>query len=283
MATESGIRSPITRAFVIALAIAGTACGPHPPRAALPRYVAHAMGEVDGHAYTNSLEAWRANYSKGCRLFETDLWMTSDGKLVAFHDGMEAAFGLPGGFTHDDFMHTRILGSYTPLDSERIGQLLAENRDWKVVTDTKSDLRPSLEMLCAALKRKNVPCAERVIPQIYRPETDLSIAEQLGFRQVIFTIYLVRLEDREIVKIARADPRIVAVTMPPARATKEMVRALSHSGIRCYVHTVNGPGIARQFERGIWGVYTDSGCGDPAATSEHARRPVLISPANPPV
>ena len=282
MATEPKIRSPITRAFAIAIAIAGTSCGPHPPRVALPRYVAHAMGEVDSHTHTNSLEAWRANYSKGCRLFETDLWMTSDGKLVAFHDGMEAAFGLPKGFTYDDFMHTRILGSYTPLDADRIGQLLAENRDWKVVTDTKGDLRSSLEMLCAALQRKNVRCTERVIPQIYRPETDLSIAKQLGFHQVIFTVYRTRLEDDEIVKIARADSRIVAVTMPPARATKEMVRALSDFGIRCYVHTVNGSGIARQFERGIWGVYTDSGCADLAGSSENARRRGVISQVNPP-
>jgi hypothetical protein len=138
-------------------------------------------------------------------------------------------------------------------------------------------------MLCAALKSKKVPCIERVIPQIYRPETDLAIARQLGFRQVIFTIYLVHLEDDEIVKIARADPRIVAVTMPPARATKEMIRALSNLGIRCFVHTVNGLEIARQFERGIWGVYTDSGCGDPVPTSAHARRRLVISPANPPL
>jgi glycerophosphoryl diester phosphodiesterase len=221
------------------------------------------MGEIDGHTYTNSLEAWRMNHFRGCRLFEVDLWTTSDKKLVAFHDGMEQALGLSRDFTHDDFVRSRILGKYSPLDADRIAQLLVEKRDWRIVTDTKSSLGPSLEMLCRALSAKNVSCVDRVIPQVYRPETDLPIAERLGFHQVIFTIYLVHLEDREIVRIARANPVIVAVTMPPARANAAIVRALSNLGVRCYVHTVNGSGISAQFRRGIWGVYTDSGCGQP--------------------
>ena len=200
MATETPIRSAFVRAVLIAFVIAATGCRPRPPRAALPRLVAHAMGEVGGHTYTNSVDAWRSNYGKGCRLFETDLWITSDRQVVAFHDGMESLFGLPKNFSHDDFMGTRIFDQYRPLDSDGIARLLSEKRDWKVVTDTKSDLRSSLEILCRSLARRGVSCADRVIPQIYYPETDLPIVEELGFRQVIFTIYLVRLEDREIVK-----------------------------------------------------------------------------------
>jgi glycerophosphoryl diester phosphodiesterase len=236
------------------------ACRPHEPRVTLARYVAHAMGEIDGYTYTNSLEAWRANYAKGCRLFEVDLWMTPDGKLVAFHNGFEGALNLVRDFTHGDFMQIRIFGKYSPLDSERIAQLLEERRDWKIVTDTKNELRRSLESLCASLRRRDIDCADRVIPQIYRPEVDLPITKQLGFRQVIFTIYRGRLDDRNIVRLGRADPRVIAVTMPPARANPSMVRALSDAGIRTYVHTVNGEAIARQFRSGVWGVYTDTGC-----------------------
>ena len=244
----------------MALSIAVQGCGPREPRATLARYVAHAMGEIDGHTYTNSLEAWRANYAKGCRLFEVDFWMTSDDKLVAFHDGLEGALNLPRGFTHGDFMGIRIFGKYSPLDSERIAQLLDEKRDWRIVTDTKNELQRSLESLCTSLRRRDIDCADRVIPQIYRPEVDLPITKQLGFRQVIFTIYLVHLDDEEIIRIARRNPLVVAVTMPPARANEKVVRALSDAGVRVYAHVVNGPAIERQFRRGIWGVYTDSGC-----------------------
>lgn len=260
----SGIRHRSSRTLLIALAIVLSACRPRSPRASLPRYVAHAMGEIDGHAYTNSLEAWRANYAKGCRLFEVDLWMTPDRRLVAFHDGMETALGLPRGFSHSDFLRARIFERYAPLDADGLAGILSEKRDWKIVTDTKSELGPSLEVLCEALKRNGVACADRVIPQIYHPEADVKTVERLGFRQVIFTIYLRRLEDREIVKIARANPLIVAVTMPPARANERIVQSLSKSGVRVYVHTVNGPAIEGRFRDGIWGVYTDSGCRSPS-------------------
>lgn len=272
MAMETPIRSAFVRAVLIAFAIAATGCRPRPPRAALPRFIAHAMGEVDGQKYTNSVDAWSANYGKGCRLFEIDLWITSDRQVVAFHDGLESRFGLPRGFSHDEFMGTRIFGQYRPLDSDGIARLLSEKRDWKVVTDTKSDLGLSLEILCRSLARRGVPCTSRVIPQIYR-ETDLPIVERLGFRQVIFTIYLGRLEDREIVKIARAHPQIVAVTMPPPRANEAMVKALRNVGVRVYVHTVNGAAMSLQFRRGIWGVYTDDGCGSVEATSTGSRYP----------
>jgi glycerophosphoryl diester phosphodiesterase len=218
------------------------------------------MGGIDGRSYTNSLEAWRTNYTKGCRLFETDLWITGDRKLVAFHDGLEAEMGLSPGFGYDEFMRKRIYGAYSPVDADWIARLLREKSDWKVVTDTKSDLRSSLEMLCASLKNRKVDCTERVIPQIYDPATDLSVVKELGFRAVIFTIYLSHIDDDEVVRVARRNPLIVAVTMPPTRATLEMIRSLEKAGIRCYVHTINGQAISAQFDRGVWGVYTDSDC-----------------------
>ena len=52
------------------------------------------MGGIDGIQYSNSLEAFQLNYSKGFRLFEVDLMLTLDEKVVAFHDGLEEAYGL---------------------------------------------------------------------------------------------------------------------------------------------------------------------------------------------
>ena len=243
------------------LSVAPLACGPAAPRAELPRRIAHAMGGIDGNVNTNSLEAFLANYAKGCRFFETDLWMTSDRKLVAFHgpDGFDSGVRT---LSHGDFMKQKVLGRYTPLDSDGIATLLEDKRDWKLVTDTKTDLREALEILCASLEKKKISCRDRVVPQIYGSSRDRQAVEKMGFREVIFTIYRTHLGEAEIVRVARSNNRIVAVTMPPARATPGMIEALSRSGIRCYVHTVNGSGaIGKLSERGIWGVYTDWNCG----------------------
>jgi hypothetical protein len=49
--------------------------------------ISHAMGEIDGHYYTNSLEAFQYSYyNKGSRVFEVDFELTLEGILVARHD-----------------------------------------------------------------------------------------------------------------------------------------------------------------------------------------------------
>ncbi|WP_249931002.1 hypothetical protein [Paenibacillus polymyxa] len=40
------------------------------------RVISHAMGAVDGLAYTNAREAFVENYKKGSRVFEVDLMFT---------------------------------------------------------------------------------------------------------------------------------------------------------------------------------------------------------------
>ena len=219
------------------------------------------MGGIEGQADTNSLEAFQLNYAKGCRSFEVDLWITTDHKLVGFH-GPAGSDPDSLKISHAGFMSQKVLGRYTPLDSDAIARLMEEKRDWKLVTDTKGTLPSSLTILCASLEKRNVPCRDRVIPQIYGSSEDRDAVEALGFREVIFTIYRTHLDDPDIARLARSDRRIVAVTMPPARATPWLVGELSASGVRCYVHTVNdSEAIRKVFERRIWGVYTDWGCG----------------------
>ena len=43
------------------------------------RFIAHAGGGLNGQKYLNALEALNESYSKGLKLFELDLKLTSDG------------------------------------------------------------------------------------------------------------------------------------------------------------------------------------------------------------
>jgi hypothetical protein len=43
-------------------------------------FVAHAFGAVDGHTYTNSLEAFQRNYARGFRVFEVDHVLLATGR-----------------------------------------------------------------------------------------------------------------------------------------------------------------------------------------------------------
>jgi hypothetical protein len=103
------------------------------------RFIAHAGGKIEGHNYTNSLEALDLSYKKGFRLFELDIIETSDGKYVAAHDWKQWAGqtnytgSLP--VTSSEFMKHKIKGKFTPLDMEAVNKWFSEHKDAILVTD----------------------------------------------------------------------------------------------------------------------------------------------------
>jgi len=94
-------------------------------------FIAHAGGAIDGINYTNCLEALNLSYSKGCKLFELDLSLTTDGKIVASH-------GAPG-ITEAEFMDRLIAGKYTPLNMEAINDWFRNHPDAILITDKIND------------------------------------------------------------------------------------------------------------------------------------------------
>lgn len=94
---------------------------------AAQKYIIHALGgdEADGTQYTyiNSVDVLKKWYAKGFRLFEVDVWETSDGELVLSHrsgnDGSLtsadcARLGLeyPANPSYAEFMKCRVYGMY---------------------------------------------------------------------------------------------------------------------------------------------------------------------------
>jgi len=107
-------------------------CGGEPEKVKYwEHFIAHAGGAIDGLNYTNCLEALNLSYSKGCRLFELDLCLTTDGKVVAVHD--------PPGVTEEEFMKRLIAGKYTPLNMEAINRWFRDHPDAILITDKIND------------------------------------------------------------------------------------------------------------------------------------------------
>jgi len=103
------------------------------------RLIAHAGGEIDGHRYTNTLQALDHQYSNGFRLFELDIIKTSDGTYVAAHDWdhWQTLTKFEGNLppSRGVFMEQKILGRYTPLDMESINAWFERHPDAILVTD----------------------------------------------------------------------------------------------------------------------------------------------------
>ena len=113
--------------------------------------IAHAGGVIDGHPYTNSLEAVQASVRDGFRYIELDLRLTTDKRLVAVHDWEELntlTHGTgKGPLSLEEFKQRRIYGQYTPLDGAAIKDIFLADPRLCLVTDKLDDFDALLAQL----------------------------------------------------------------------------------------------------------------------------------------
>lgn len=236
------------------------------------RVVAHAMGGIHNYTYTNTLDAFIANYEQGTRVFEADLLLTSDDKLVARHEwtaNMSKLLGqqsvLPAAkqgtvLNYEDVMSSPVLELYSPLDIDKIMDLMVIYPDAYIVTDTK-ELEPELvtkqfQLIVEAAEKKDPALLQRIVPQIYSRDMLDVVNQVYAFPEVIFTLY--QTQDSDELVIDFASQTGVDITMPTVRATKSFVRKLKSAGARVYVHTVNDEKEISELSRmGVDGFYTD--------------------------
>ncbi|MBE8232158.1 MAG: hypothetical protein HAW67_00370 [Endozoicomonadaceae bacterium] len=105
--------------------------------------IAHAGGGIDGHKYTNSLQAVENAIDNGHRIIELDLIKTSDGNIVAVHD-----WDMFNSFTNrnsvipnlHDFKKSKVYGKYDTLTISDIARIFLNNQKLILVTDKIRDI-----------------------------------------------------------------------------------------------------------------------------------------------
>ncbi|MWV46692.1 glycerophosphodiester phosphodiesterase [Paenibacillus sp. HJL G12] len=237
------------------------------------KVISHAMGGINDHAYTNSYEAFIANYEKGNRVFEVDLLLTDDGKLVARHEWtqhmtelLQQEDKLPQDrqatrMSYEEFKQSKILGAYDPLDWKDIMDLMERYPDIYIVTDTKEqepeDMKHELEMLVSLAKARAPQLLDRVVPQIYNQPMLKTVQEIYPFPSLIYTLYATKDTDQDVIDFV-SDNAIDAVTIPEQRVTRSFLSKLKKAGVATYVNTINETSDASKLRRmGVNGVYSD--------------------------
>ncbi|MDE6604107.1 MAG: hypothetical protein K2K90_18555 [Lachnospiraceae bacterium] len=232
--------------------------------------IAHAGGIIDGHDYTNSLEAILSNYGKGQRVFEIDFARTIDNQLVCTH-GWDPAL-LEDGTSDEEisaqkFMSTLIRGQYTPLSLEELGRLMEQYPDLWVVTDTKNSavesVQQDFEILRDTMKEHGMEFVlDRMIIQIYNEEMYHTVYRIYPFKSWIYTLYKFWGGDTETflqcVRFCYGHD-INGITTWNFYVTPELLEITKAYGIPWYAHTENDVKNADELIRqGLSGIYTDS-------------------------
>lgn len=227
------------------------------------KLIAHAGGGIDDKIYTNSLDAFKENYQKGFRLFEFDIAITSDNKLVARHgweDDIGQGLKNKGPLKYQEFMNTLYYDQYQPMDFEMILELLEKHPDLFVILDGKVTSPEDVEILYKRIGEVvegiNNEVLSRIIPQMFY-KSDLEIIRQYGFHDVL---YVVGREDYTPDSLAEfcVQNDIGVVSLSAGRTNEEIVQMLNGKGIKSYTYTLNDIEEMSSFlEIGVNGFFTD--------------------------
>lgn len=264
----------VRRELVVACVLLCLSCGPKdrepvslgPHKFSFPEktFIAHALGGIEGHKYTNSVEALEQRLAQGVRFLEVDLSFTADGDLVCFHTKHERHLGIKTPVTElstAEFLSHRYDGKFTLMDLETLLQRLASMPDTYLITDCKHDFKGCMEEVLDTAESVDPQLVGRIIPQFYTVDQwlDLERMEDIHgpFATVILTLYRTEIDDDTVLEVA-SRRSVPVITMSRKRFSATLVNRLAAEGIDSLIHTVNRPDeIFRYIELGARGVYSD--------------------------
>jgi glycerophosphoryl diester phosphodiesterase len=230
-------------------------------------FVAHAMGSIDRHTYTNSLEAFQRNYGRGFRVFETDLVRLKDGTALLAHTGLEPNYGLNKPFqqsTWADLRGHKYLGRYTILRSQDLVGLLRSHPDAYVILDSKyAEVEIFRTLLRQAPERS---LRERILPHIVDQAMLNAMRTVYPLQNYVLALYRTqfhnRYDDPVVVDFTRRN-RAPSISMwwrtrnpsislnanhfQERRYTASFVAALKAAGAVPSVHSIDNPADAQRF------------------------------------
>lgn len=223
--------------------------------------IAHALGGVDDSAYTNSLEAFEKNYKQGHRLFEVDVSITNDGKLVARH-GWEDDLGqgITKKVNYKEFINSKYDGKYTPLDFENIIELLESYADIYMILDGKVESPKDVEILYNAIGNAidgiKEDTLQRMIPQMFY-QVDLEVIRKHGFQDLVYVVGREEFTPDSLAQFGiENDVRVVSLSRK--RTTPELIETLAEKGIFVYMYTLNDKNEMQKYQDiGVHGFFTD--------------------------
>lgn len=241
-------------------------------RTASGRYmISHAMGGIDGYSYSNCLEGFLENYEEGHRIFEVDMQLTADDKIVLWHDwNRQFCSKYRKGMvpTYAQFMNSRIYDKYTPLDLDALLKLMAQYPDIHIITDSKHTsstiVKKQFKAIVSTARELGIPeVLDRFIVELYTKDMYNVVDGIYHFREYILTLYKIfgkAPSKSNLQKLASFCKKkgINTVAMYAKWWNPKYKGYVKPYGVDLALYTVNDPDEAESyFDEGVNALFTD--------------------------
>lgn len=233
------------------------------------KYIAHALGGIDGKKYTNSPQALEYNYSKGHRVFEADIALSSDDELIIWHDFSEKTLkekGIPLKYAEErptlsEFKTIKSYGKYNTMSFRDLVSYMKKYKDIYVVVDPKTAKDGNIKEVYRKILRDadyDTDIMNRIIPQAYSKETYKYIEDVYDFKSMIFTCYSIDKIDEDDLTNFCVMNGIKVLTADGRKYTNSLLSRCNSKGIKLYMNTYNDKKTVDNYrKKGVYGFYTD--------------------------
>ncbi len=231
------------------------------------KYIAHALGGIDGKTYTNSPQALEHSYNRGFKTFEVDLYFTSDDELVAWHSFDKNSLkemGLPEKYslnrpTLSEFKSMKSYGKYNTMSFKDIVKYMEKYKDIYMIIDLKTpDTENVRNIYKRILEEASPDVLNRLIPQIYKESNYNDIMNIYDFKSAAFTCYTMDKVDENWLTNYCALNGIKVITVDYRYLTPSLVEKCRSKGITLYMNTINNQNDANKYKsQGVYGFFTD--------------------------
>lgn len=241
-------------------------CPPSPFRNTPPLVIAHAGGE--GLAPANSLLAMERSMTAGADLLDADLWMSSDGVVVAHHDRSIASdTDLSGNIDElswDQLQQADLRAGWTgatidePVRIASLEQILTAFPDVMISLEIKQSVPSMAKPLCDILRRLNA--VEQVYLSANNDDDVYAAQAECPGSVVITTTYRDVAEMRRVRETDEAWCAPAPIGQPPFSERlldPENVEWSHDHGMAIFTWTIDDPATLRGLaEAGVDAVYT---------------------------
>lgn len=206
------------------------------------RWVAHALGDIEGIDYTNSLEAFQQSLAEDYRCVEFDLVWDECGVWILRHED-------------------QIIAPYHVLTLTEFLSILSQHPTVSAILDSKTRTQVGLDRVLKAIQQETAALDRSVLDQLviqtYSFDQYRRVSQQDIFHSVILTLYGTSYTEDQVVAYAK-EAKVKVITMPWIKANPTYIHRLQEAGVIVYVHTVNSASVfARMLAMGVQGIYTD--------------------------
>lgn len=224
-------------------------------------FISHSGGGIDGKLYSNSMEAWNLSYQNGNRLFDADLMLTEDNRVVLRHelsDNIEInevsikdssvylnRFNLvqysidQGNVSYDKYMKNKIYNKYSPMDLNKMLNFMKEHEDVYVLIDAKDNLETIYNDIIENSNEIDKNLLDRIIPSLYTYSDYYNIMNLHNFKNIVMRQYVNNNLNYYELASFMIENKIHVLNVDIQHMNDEEIEKLKKIGIRVYVAVID--------------------------------------------